>query len=66
MSGAPEIANLPNNKKIDFRVVVQVESLLSKLPESARPKRGADYRLTPALGGRFPRYATSDPEERAD
>jgi hypothetical protein len=43
---------LKKNPKVDPKVVAAVDALLEKLPDSAKPRRGSDYRIEPPLGGR--------------
>lgn len=45
----PEL--LKKNLKVDGKVVSAVAALQKKLPETERTKRGADYKLSPPLGG---------------
>lgn len=39
------------NPKVDRKVVDALRALEETLPESEKPKVGADYRLSPPLGG---------------
>ena len=40
-----------NNPKIDIKVISEAVALMEKLPGTVRPKQGADYRISPPLGG---------------
>lgn len=40
------------NLKIDNEVVAKAEKLRDSMPVSQRPREGADYKLTPPLGGK--------------
>lgn len=45
---------LKNNPKIDQKVVAAANELQQQLPEFIKPKQGADYNISPALGGSYP------------
>ena len=40
-----------SNPKVDMKIVEAFRELERKLPESARPARGSNYRIAPPLGG---------------
>jgi hypothetical protein len=46
----PEL--LSKNPKVDQKVISTAEDLERKLPKPEQPKQGADYKLSPPLGGK--------------
>jgi hypothetical protein len=43
---------LSKNPKVDPKVVSLAEDLEKKLPRPEQPRQGADYKLSPPLGGK--------------
>ncbi|GEM_PF-3294850 len=48
----PDAELLKKNRRIDQKVISAIDALRKQLPESAQPKQGSDYRLSPPFGGK--------------